>query len=277
MNPVTPSIESVFTEEYWGDVQDLEAPGRVRLLSGFISRKQQEEIDELLVDTATGIFRGDEREPVPAGTSLMPSDGNHFTAPGNVLLIDIEAIGSSGKKPCKTPCHERFGGKPVHWESNYMQSPDELLAAPASLFRSNSRKVSWPGADQPQTTVYPYNKKLCQPQSNSHYARIIRLLAFQYDRYGKIAGNTEVVWKSKDPEKVRGSTTNLLGFGIDSIFRMETTIGSSFRVPDKAPDLVLRIKSAELCTQGLLSRVEAKRRHRLPRFAGRLAAAPVAG
>lgn len=267
MLEIAPTPTSVFTSEYWEDVQDHPTTPRVRMPKG-----AQGEVETLCGQAAANIFADEPREAVIAGDALDYDPDNRYTQPGVVLLTDLEVLMSH---PGRHEPHSYPGSKAPVWSQRAMENPDHLIAPAAALFRANSRMIV---AYEKAATVsqypyvYPYERVLCDEDSPARYARIIGLTAFVYNQDGSTGGLTMKVWKSNNPDHPAGMPESLL----DSMTypHAPVKVGQSYKVPndkklrglgsrhDISPqsDLTIRLRSAELCLQGVLERAPEKKR-----------------
>jgi hypothetical protein len=256
-----PSPESVFTQEYWGEPTALPAYNRNRSFPPIRSG----EISELCAAAAVAIFTGQDREKVPGDTALDTAEPNEYTTPGSVLLVDIEALGPSDNKK-----DLGLEAKKPHYRSLWMDTGD-LLVSPERLFRENSCEPKW--SISPQILVYPYRKTLRNPELNTDYSRVVGMLIFCAGKNGEPANELMSIYgEAFDP--IRGTVGRNM-FRLASIYNISPlAVGNTHTLknwgwtgwPENTfpKEGLVRIRSAELCLQGIMHQAEAKQKgHRL--------------
>lgn len=277
MSDVLPTLESVFTNEYWGNPQPAPVQNTERDNLD-IERSVLRQVRDWAGLAAIGIFTGDSRKPVADGTLLDSSGSNPDLQPGTILLADIEYIVPASHGKTEEQCRNYLTkqSKLVKaWDERrlpfYLRDVirDEAeLQSPASvLFRRNSRThKAERGA---QTVVYPYKRILCNPSRGQHYARGVHITGIAPNRLGEPILRTESMYSYSTPE------LDLYGDVIKSFFPHDfvisaLAIGETYQLQKGH---LLRLRSAELCVRGILEPVKAKTKQRHGLVFGRLATA----
>lgn len=214
------------------------------------------EISQLCGEAALSILTNQPGEILPTGTPLVADEKSDLTSPGSVLLVDIESVGPRTR--------QQSAAKEIHRASAYSRygAWSELEFQPRHLFVTNAKQVGQ------KLKIYPYRKFFTEPlpaMFNARYTRVIGLLAFGYGQDGKTSNVLESIYEGPN---VMGTTGHRI-FRYTSLFRLNPMeIGSTYRLESLPwtgfPAHALpkqgsvRVRSAELLSQGTLQRAPAK-------------------
>lgn len=257
MSKVAPTFESIFTSEYWGDVQDKQSTPPCKA----ISRKVYKQMQSLTAMAANSIFEGNPTSNAPDGALLDISGDSFHTAPGTVLLADMEMLVPLPDDI--TPIHTFIDQLSPPVSQAFIHDQADLMALPATLFKQNSAIDMDAG---PNTVVYPYTKYTVNPESSALYSRIIRLLTYGVDKNGDPTYRLIANWPAAHEKGVEGRAKkdeNLSGL------LPAVRIGETYH--EGKDQAVIRLKSAEICLSGTIEYAKVKKKARGGLFAGRLA------
>lgn len=254
MNSSQPTFETVFTEAYWGDVEDLSTRTNN---NGLIPADTLTQMQNLTGQAAGAIFRGEPRLWVPVGTQLGIPGESHYTLPGNVVLVDLEGLTPDKLRPSEREI--RRDGEHSFPYQRFIHNEGELMALPSTMFMRNSIRLR----DGQVIQVLPYRKSIPRGEDGRRYVRTVRFFAYGLDRKNNPAARMLSDWNTLPEGNVEGAGTPR-----DALVAIPAfVVGESFRYGKD----ILRVKSAQLCISGLLEPVKVKQKRRRGVFAGRLA------
>lgn len=266
MSVVIPTFESVFTKEYWSPVSGATE----ELVYTSPTRKTLHQLNPLLTEAARNIFQGVDGTPIEPGASLSPQSGEVHTLPGSILLADIETIKRiSGLLPSKLDhgiikgheTEERYLQKhtPLRKRAWITDDP-ELQANARSLFLKNSKNHLETPRRSGYIDVGQYNKILLDPDEPNIYRRVIGLMAVAPDKNGLDRVYMMPRWGAGIEDAAVVGTTSIWEPGERKRFIYQNLlVKQTIEINEKGSVVgMIRVRHAELCTQGLLSRVTQK-------------------
>lgn len=267
MPNLVPTFESVFTKEYWAP-----ASGKTEKLAfTHPSNNTLEELNPLLTQAAISIFQGASGTTIEAGSSLSPQSGEIHTLPGSILLTDIEVIRpiagkfnykSQKRHECDDRIHEDQNQLPLRSRA-WIKDDPELQASARTLFMKNSKTYLNTEHNPGYVNVWPYNKLLLDHEEPHLYQRVIGLLAVAPDRKG-----FERIYMM---HRWGGDIENGAVIGTTKPWRpmiltipQNLVVGQTMEITknDRLVSMA-RVRSAELCAHGALSRVVQEQKLRL--------------
>ncbi len=110
MNQVQPTFETIFRDEYWGEVPPMAEPIKSRGMKAFneqrarfgssynrFPREVASEANELLCFAADKVIANEPLMRVEDGEQIGGPDDNQYAIPGAVLLVDRESVDSAAR------------------------------------------------------------------------------------------------------------------------------------------------------------------------------------
>lgn len=264
MSNLVPTFETVFTEEYWAPVSGKTE----KLVFTHPSNNTLEELNPLLTQAAISIFQGASGTIIEARSSLSPQSGEIHTLPGSILLADVESImqipGKINYRLKKSAENEdRLLQKhaPLR-ERAWITDDPELQASPRSLFLKNAKNHLKTEHSPGYLDVWPYNKLLLDHEEPHLYRRVIGLLAVAPDRKGFDRIYRIPRWGGDiEDGKVIGTTKPWRPMGLT--IPQNLVVRQTMEITEKDSVVgMIRVKHAELCAHGALSRVAQKQKLR---------------
>ena len=256
MSEMSPTYRSIFSEEYWGELHDLS-----RKVIAAPSLDAYEQMRMLTASAAEAIFHGSERTRLPVGTKIDPHDDNSELTLGTVTLLDYETLSFGGVNVRAQDVVQDYE-RPFH-KQRYITDEGHLMAQPATLFMRNSRRRPL----EEKLTVYPYSKAVPDTEQDVQYSRSIRLAAYGIGPEGDPVIKMIPLWQPLKGGSVRGLCS--LKEAVSGTRFQPLEVGQSFI--NETNNLVIRLRSAEVCLQGTIEYAKAKKKQRRGILAGRLA------
>jgi len=286
MQEVQPDFESIYTPEYWGDIPAIHDLKRSSAIGKALELRKKEptfehgklptlkaehEIGEALARTAFDIYNGSS-EPLQIEDDVLlgTEDDNTYAIPGNILLLDTEAIyfGQDAQRDpfygevrnqfeIKASALQIVKGRFRHitsytydplaqfGEGGPLREAASFLLKPFTEVEPHEEELS------PHLRYKPYERELINPEIGK-YQRSVDLIAFFNTKKGDATGSRRTygsfIYDSGDAHSWLGATSHKQG-------RVGKTINVSI---GEDVQCLQRTRSAYLCARGAFESAPAK-------------------
>lgn len=256
------TYNSVFTEEYWGDILDLPEPARNMTPPVSVYKQMR----GLTAAAAERIFTGDSRTKLPEGTRIDPAEEHPDLSPGTVVLLDCERLDIG---PVHVTADDIVDDvKRPFYRQRFISNEGHLMAPASTLFRLNSRQSP---LDPERRMVYPYSKDIPNTEAGANYTRAVKLAVYGVNHQGETIIKTIPMWEPVRKNGIRGQCGLREAIGGYTFQPIE--VGQSLM--NQAGDAIVRLRAADICLQGTLEYAKERKRVKRSALAGKLALSKV--